>query len=187
MPTFIIFKQGTLVDKIQGADGKKLQAAVKKLAAEAEGGSSGFGGASGSGSNWRTGDLPRGYNNVTDQVDVKGLELLNADSGFGSVRVLVDDSKPSGLKKGKAVAEKKDWVESDTDEQLMLFMPFQSTLKVHTLQVHPGLHIATYVANYYTDYFPPSYSRRRRRSSHATKDNPDLHQSRAHPGFRRGR
>jgi hypothetical protein len=26
-------------------------------------------------------------------------------------------------------------VESDTDEQLMLFMPFQSTLKIHTLQI----------------------------------------------------
>ena len=168
MPTFIIFKQGALLDKIQGADGKKLQAAVKKLAAEAEGGSSGFGGASGSGSNWRTGDLPRGYNNVTDQVDVKGLELLNADSGFGSVRVLVDDSKPSGLQKGKAVADKKDWVESDTDEQLMLFMPFQSTLKVHTLQVHPEMNNAMIRADCYADYFPSSYSRRRRRGSYAT-------------------
>jgi hypothetical protein len=135
MPTFMIFKQGQVVEKIQGADGRKLQAAVKKLAAEAEGGASGFG-ASGSGSSWRVGDLPRGYNDVTDQVDLKGLELLNADSEFGGVRVLVDQSKPTGLQKGKAAAGKeKDWVESDTDEQLMLFMPFQSTLKVHTLQV----------------------------------------------------
>lgn len=29
---------------------------------------------------------------------------------------------------------KKDWVKSDTDEQLMLFIPFQSTLKIHSLQ-----------------------------------------------------
>ena len=29
---------------------------------------------------------------------------------------------------------KSDWVKSDTDEQLMLFIPFQSTLKVHSLQ-----------------------------------------------------
>jgi len=137
MPTFMIFKQGQVDTKIQGADPRKLQDAVKKLAAEAEGGSSAFG-ASGSGSNWRTGDLPRGYSDVTDQVDLKGLELLNADSEFGGVRVLVDPSKPTGLQKGKAAAGKeKDWVESDTDEQLMLFMPFQSTLKVHTVQVKP--------------------------------------------------
>jgi len=133
----MIFKQGQVDTKIQGADPRKLQDAVKKLAAEAEGGSSAFG-ASGSGSNWRTGDLPRGYSDVTDQVDLKGLELLNADSEFGGVRVLVDPSKPTGLQKGKAAAGKeKDWVESDTDEQLMLFMPFQSTLKVHTVQVKP--------------------------------------------------
>lgn len=138
MPTFMIFKSGKVEEKIQGADPRKLQAVIKKLAAEAEGGasSSGFG-ASGSGSGWRKGDLPRGYNDVTGEVDVKGLELLNADSEFGSVRVLIDGAKPTGLSGGKAAESKgKDWVESDTDEQLMLFMPFQSTLKVHTLQVH---------------------------------------------------
>lgn len=138
MPTFMIFKAGKQVEKVTGADPRKLQDVVKKLAAEAEGssGSSGFGGASGSGSGWRKGDLPKGYSDVTDQVELKGLELLNADSQFGTVRVLVDGSKPTGLQKGKAAANKeKDWVESDTDEQLMLFMPFQAMLKVHTLQV----------------------------------------------------
>jgi hypothetical protein len=80
--------------------------------------------------------LPKGYSNVGDQVDVKGLELLNADSDFGGVRVLFDGSKPSALENGKAAEGKaKDWVESDTDEQLMLFVPFQSTLKVRMLQV----------------------------------------------------
>ena len=138
MPTFMIFKSGQVVEKVKGADPRKLQDVVKKLAAEAEGGpsSSGFGGATGSGSSWRVGDLPGGYNDVTDQVDIKGLELLNADSDFGTVRTLVDSGKPTGLQKGKASGTaSKDWVESDTDEQLMLFMPFQCTLKVHTLQV----------------------------------------------------
>jgi hypothetical protein len=143
MPTFIIYKQGQVVERVQGADPRKLQAVVKKLAAEAEGGSSssGFGGSSGSGSGWRIGELPKGYNDVTDQVDLKGLELLNSDSEFGGVRVLVDSGKPTGLQGGKAKTEQgKDWVESDTDEQLMMFMPFQSTLKVHTLQVYHVLH-----------------------------------------------
>lgn len=136
MPTFMIFKQGNVVEKVQGADPRKLQTVVQKLASEAEGGSSGFGGGSSSGSSWRIGDLPKGYHDVTDQLDVKGLELLNADGEFGNVRVLFDGSKPSGLLKGKAAAGKtKDWVETDTDEQLMMFLPFQSILKVHTLQV----------------------------------------------------
>jgi hypothetical protein len=141
LPTFVIFKQGQVVEKVQGADPRKLQAVVKKLAAEAEGGSSasGFGGSSGG--DWRQGELPKGYHDVTDQLDGKGLELLNADSEFGSVRVLFDGSKPTGLQKGKVVEGKdKDWVESDTDEQLMLFVPFQATLKVHTLLVSYILH-----------------------------------------------
>lgn len=94
---------------------------------------------------WIGAALPRGYTDVTDQADVKGLDLLNADSDFGGVRTLFDTSKPSaatvgaggGKGKGKAVEGdgKKDWVESDTDEQLMLYIPFQSTLKVHTIHL----------------------------------------------------
>jgi len=131
----MIFKLGKVVEKIQGADPRKLQGVVQKLAAEAEsGGSSGFGGSSSS--TWRVGDLPKGYGDVSDQVEIKGLELLNADSSFGTVRTLFDTSKPTGLLKGKAAEGRdKDWVESDTDEQLMVFLPFQSTLKVHTIQV----------------------------------------------------
>jgi hypothetical protein len=129
----MVFENGKQSDKIQGADPRKLQAVVKKLVAAADGPSGSA--SSSSGGNWRTGDLPKGYSDVSDQVDVKGLELLNADSEFGSVRTLFEGSKPTGLQKGKAEAKVKDWVESDTDEQLMLFMPFQSTLKVHTLQV----------------------------------------------------
>lgn len=136
MPTFIIFRKGKQVEKVQGADPNRLQDIVKKLAAEADksdDSSSGF--ASGSG-DWRTGALPKGYSDVTDQVDIKGLELLNADSEFGGVRTLVDTNKPSALSKGKGADSKaKDWVVSDTDEQLMLFVPFQSTLKVHTVQI----------------------------------------------------
>lgn len=138
MPTFMIFKLGKVVEKIQGADPRKLQGVVRKLAAEAEGGASGFGGSS-STSDWREGDLPKGYGDVSDQVDLKGLELLNADSSFGSVRTLFDGAKPTGLMRGKAAEGKeKDWVETDTDEQLMVFIPFQATLKVHSISVCVG-------------------------------------------------
>ncbi|RQM07290.1 hypothetical protein DH86_00000989 [Scytalidium sp. 3C] len=131
----MIFKQGQAVETIQGADRAKLESAVRKLVAEFSGSSSGFGEASGSG-NWRGGELPKGYRDVTDQVDIKGTELLNADGDFGTVRVLFNEGKPSALAKGKgAESTEKDWVESDTDEQLMLFVPFQSTLKAHTIQI----------------------------------------------------
>ncbi|KAL8997855.1 MAG: hypothetical protein Q9169_002937 [Polycauliona sp. 2 TL-2023] len=142
LPTFIIFKDQQVVSTVQGADPRKLSDLVKKIAAEADSeGSGGFGEASDSDTGWLGTELPKGYENVTDQVDVRGLDLLNADSNLGSARTLFDTSKPSKLpgSKGKETApsgeETKDWAESDTDEQLMLFIPFQSTLKVHSLHI----------------------------------------------------
>lgn len=142
LPTFIVFKNQQIVESIKGADPRKLQTVVKKLSAEADSdGANGFGESSGSGPTWLAATLPKGYQDVTDQIDVRGLDLLNADSECGTARTLFEGSKPSSLAdgkgKGKAGGEEgsKDWVESDTDEQLMLFAPFMSTLKVHTLQI----------------------------------------------------
>lgn len=135
----MIFKNGQTVSTIKGADPRQLSDAVKKLAAEADSdGSGGFGETSGSSSTWTGASFPRGYGDITDEVDVKGLDLLNASSDFGGARTLFDASKPSALDgKGKSSPEgaKKDWVESDTDEQLMLYVPFRATLKVHTLHI----------------------------------------------------
>ena len=139
----MIFKNGREVSKIRGANAQELSKAVKKLAAEADsdGTSGGFGEASSSGATWRGADLPRGYNDVTEQVDIRGLDLLNSDSELGGVQALFDADMPSsvGSGKGKGKASgpeaKADWVESDVDEQLMLYIPFKSTLKVHTVQL----------------------------------------------------
>ncbi|KAF2176713.1 DUF1000-domain-containing protein [Zopfia rhizophila CBS 207.26] len=144
MPTFMIFKNGRELSKINGAKPQELSEAIKRLAAEAESGgaSGGFGEASSSaGGAWRGARLPRGYSDVTDQVDVRGLDLLNSDSDFGGVRALFETTMPTTLAIGKGKGtgssseSKKDWVESDVDEQLMLYLPFISTLKVHTIQL----------------------------------------------------
>ncbi|KAF6828658.1 thioredoxin [Colletotrichum musicola] len=135
LPTFMVFREGKTLDKVQGADPRKLQEVVKKLVKEVEGGAasgSGEGSGSSSGGSWRGAALPRGYSDITDQVESRGCELLNADEDFGPVRVLFDSSKPSALAKKEGA---KDWVESGADDQLLLFMPFQSMLKLHTLQL----------------------------------------------------
>lgn len=138
----MVFKDRQVISTVKGADPRKLSEVVKKLVAEADSdGSGGFGEASSSSSGWTGASLPKSYEDVTDQVDVRGLDLLNSDSNLGDARTLFSGSKPSALASGKAKADshgsarQKDWVESDTDEQLMLFIPFQSTLKVHTLQI----------------------------------------------------
>lgn len=143
MPTFIVFQQGRPISTVRGADPKALSDAVRKLAEEAkknDDSGSGSGEASGDlsgGNGWIGAAAPKGYSDITDQHDPKGLELLNRDSGFGTAKTLFDPSKPSALSDNGKRKEgaPADWVESDTDEQLMLFVPFQSTLKVHSLQV----------------------------------------------------
>lgn len=150
MPTFVIFKNGNVTSKILGADSRKLSEAVQELAEEAESNGSstsgGFGGARSTSNEelWLGADLPKGYNDVTSKVEIKGVDLLNVDSKLGSARVLFDRSRPSAIaklesSKGKEKASEGsktfDWVESDTDQQIMLFMPFTSSLKVHSLQL----------------------------------------------------
>lgn len=136
LPTFIIFRDGRQVEKVEGADRAKLSSTLLKLSKEMEdvlknGKARGSGGSGGSG--WRGAELPRGYVDVTDQLEIKMTDAANYDdTEAGNVRVLFDTSKPSALSNVKG---DKDWMESDTDEQLMLFLPFQSVLKLHTLQV----------------------------------------------------
>lgn len=140
----MMFRDGNKIDEVKGADPHKLRAIVEKLSSEIKSVSSGGGsgsGAAGSSSSaggnsalgWRGVGLPRGYTDVTDQVEVQKTELLNYDEDFGNVRTLLNSSKPSALSGGKAT--EKDWVVSDTDEQLLLFTPFMSMVKLHTLQV----------------------------------------------------
>ncbi|MCJ1471814.1 hypothetical protein MMC13_000455 [Lambiella insularis] len=142
MPTFLIFKNKQIVETIRGADPRKLSDVVKKLAAEADSDGSAASGGFGESSvaTWLGASLPKGYSDVTDQVDVRGLDLLNADSRLGNARTLFEGSRPSSLNAGKGKTKSndkdiKDWVETDTDEQLMLYIPFQSTLKIHTLHI----------------------------------------------------
>jgi hypothetical protein len=87
---------------------------------------------------WHGAPLPRGYVDITDAVETRGCDLLNAGKGSGA-SVLFDRSKPSALaKSGDAAASSsaaKDYVESSADDQLLLFLPFQSNVKLHTIQL----------------------------------------------------
>lgn len=145
MPTFLVFRNSELVHSVRGADPKNLTGAVKKIAAEvgntagnttgATSSSSG-GGEESSDGTWLGANTPKGYQDITSHIEVKGTELLNCDDGVGPGKALFETSKPSALNgKDKAESTTPDWVESDTDEQLMIFIPFQSILKVHSLHV----------------------------------------------------
>lgn len=86
----------------------------------------GGGSSSGESSNseWLPKPLPKNTYNITDAIETPRLEMLNSTD---NVKVLFGRSKPEG-KEG-------DYVVSDTDEQLMIFIPFQSAVKLHSLQL----------------------------------------------------
>ncbi|KAH7181378.1 PITH domain-containing protein [Fusarium sp. MPI-SDFR-AT-0072] len=137
LPTFIVFADGKQVDQVQGADPQKLRDTLMKIPALATSlnektARENAGSASG-GPSWKGMEAPRGYNDITDQIELRDLEVLNADEGAGTVRVLFDGSKPSGLGNGKGTS--KDYVQSGADDQLLLYIPFQSIVKLHTLQL----------------------------------------------------
>ncbi|EGR51266.1 uncharacterized protein TRIREDRAFT_75568 [Trichoderma reesei QM6a] len=136
LPTFLLFRNGKVIQKVQGANPTELKAVIEKLASELESLAEGSGSGSGSGSGpaWKGAEIPRGYSDVTSEIEIRGCELLNADDDAGPVRVLFESSKPSALTQG-ATSTAKDWVQSGADDQLLLFIPFQSTIKLHTLQI----------------------------------------------------
>ncbi|KAG5930825.1 hypothetical protein E4U53_002108 [Claviceps sorghi] len=133
LPTFILFQDGKVLQKVKGADPDQLRRIIQKLVTEVD--SLGEGSSSGAGSagNWFGAEIPRGYSDITDQIEGRNCELLNAEEGVGSVAVLFESGKPAALTGGKSSA--KDFVQSGADDQLLLFVPFQGSVKLHTLQI----------------------------------------------------
>ena len=90
---------------------------------------------------WRGVDVPRLYIDITDEAEINGLDILNYDNRFGVAETLFGRSGPSALgqkkeKNGEESTETNiDWVQSDVDKQLMIFIPFQSAIGIHSIQI----------------------------------------------------
>ncbi|KAF8247590.1 DUF1000-domain-containing protein [Wilcoxina mikolae CBS 423.85] len=132
-PTFLAFKNGTVVQRMSGVSEliSKLPDLSKTIESSADGGSSS------SDSYWLGAPITaKNYSNITSNIEIPGLDIMNANTAVGGARILFEGTKPSGLSnKGKGKGEANDWVESDTDEQLMLFVPFQAPVKLHSVQI----------------------------------------------------
>ncbi|KAK1749315.1 PITH domain-containing protein [Echria macrotheca] len=133
-PVVLYFKAGKIEENTTTP--VRLEAIYQKILDNAAAGPSKGSTSDASGSDtWRGAGLPRGYSDITSQIELQRCELLNVDSDGGGVRILFDKSKPSALSGAKAASGARDWVESDTDEQLLLFLPFQAMLRLHTIQI----------------------------------------------------
>lgn len=100
-------------------------------------GSGSFDRSFGSPAEWYGAQPPANYENLTSVVEAKNIQVLNNDPNFDAGRELVNMKAPSSLgDKGNRSSDKtKDWVESDTDAQLMIFIPFVSLPKLESLQI----------------------------------------------------
>lgn len=133
MPTFLIFKDKIEVTRIRGANVPALSDAVQKLVQEAKNNpASASAEASGSGSSsdaWFGAPIAKNYVDISEEIEKDKLDIMNASSDAGTVRSIFEKSQPGKNASGK------DWVESDTDEQLMIYVPFRSTLKLHSIHI----------------------------------------------------
>lgn len=107
MPTFMFFKQGQKIDEMKGADPHGLETKIKQHIVDVK--------PSGSSSK----EYVKGMTSLNDKLEMKQLEILNATDS-SSLRNLFDKSSSSV-------------VQSDSDEQLMIYMPFQEQIKIHSI------------------------------------------------------
>lgn len=142
-PTFIIFKYQKQVNRYSGLNLHELSGAIQRLTAESKNASEGSvrfdKNVSNGSAGWTGAAPPRGYGNVTGSVDARGLDLLNANSDLGGAMTLFGNSQPSALNISNVATPhaeaNRDWIESDVDDQLMLYVPFTANLKIHTIHI----------------------------------------------------
>ncbi|KAM5443453.1 Thioredoxin-like protein 1 [Microsporum ferrugineum] len=139
MPTFVIYKNGEVLREVKGAEKEALTNAVMVgvRAASGEAGESSDA-AGDDDQTWLGAPVPRLYQDITDEVDVKGIDMLNRDDEAGPGKCLFDNHIPRTIAAAKGKEKEAilpDWVQSDTDEQLIVFIPFQSSTKVHSLHI----------------------------------------------------
>lgn len=107
MPTFIFYRNKVKVDMMRGADSAALEEKIKKWYSEDEG---------------EEGDSPvKGHMDLSSLINKSASECLNES----------DDHKLE-----HCLSNKKGYLESDCDEQLIINVGFNQAVKLHSLKLH---------------------------------------------------
>eukprot|EP01087_Luapelamoeba_hula_P011828 TRINITY_DN3267_c0_g1_i1.p1 TRINITY_DN3267_c0_g1~~TRINITY_DN3267_c0_g1_i1.p1 ORF type:complete len:308 (-),score=56.13 TRINITY_DN3267_c0_g1_i1:34-927(-) len=107
LPTFMLYREGTRTETVIGANPTKLEQALRKLNQVA----------ASSGAD-DTVTFPSGHIDLIDFVDVSHVTCLNQSSDHPVQNAFSRDSK---------------YLESDCDEQLLIYVPFKQPIKLHSL------------------------------------------------------
>ncbi|KAJ3360383.1 Thioredoxin-like protein 1 [Allomyces javanicus] len=108
MPTFQVYRAGKKLGEMRGANPQQLEMLVRQHAE----------GANARAAAPSTPYIPPGHKDITDLVDQSQVDCLN-QKGDHSIK---------GLLKGTST------LESDVDEQLMINVAFQQTVKLHSIK-----------------------------------------------------
>ncbi|KAI8376184.1 PITH domain-containing protein [Radiomyces spectabilis] len=115
MPTFQFYLRGNKIDEMKGANPPQLEQLVKKHSGSTESSSSG----SGSGSNTTFAAAP-GHSDLTEYITPNQMDALNQQEEHGVRNIFKADES---------------YLESDVDEQLIISIPFNQPVKLHSLKI----------------------------------------------------
>eukprot|EP01135_Chromosphaera_perkinsii_P009807 Nk52_evm1s1906 gene=Nk52_evmTU1s1906 len=104
LPTFIFYKNQVKVGEVSGANKEGIEEIIRKF-------KGGDGDAEGAG-------LVPGHMNLSELVDKRQLNCLNESCDHTAVSILNEDQQ---------------FLESDCDEQLLISIPFNQPVKIHSL------------------------------------------------------
>ncbi|KAG0255166.1 Thioredoxin-like protein 1 [Actinomortierella ambigua] len=122
MPTFHFFKNSNKIAEMRGANPSQLQSLVKQHQGPAEDNdASGSGSGSGS-NNGSTPPLVAGHSDLAEQITLSQVSCLNEQH---------ENNVRNALKKDES------FLESDVDEQLLITVPFNQAVKLHSLKIVP--------------------------------------------------
>ncbi|TPX63298.1 hypothetical protein SpCBS45565_g06742 [Spizellomyces sp. 'palustris'] len=109
MPTFQFFKAGSKIGELKGANKQGLEQLIKQFQGPADESNN----AAGLG----------GHSDLTEFVTVNQLECLNQSHNHNVRNIFKKDDS---------------FLESDVDEQLIISVPFNQAVKLHSIKIVPG-------------------------------------------------
>ncbi|KAG4303077.1 hypothetical protein PCK1_000743 [Pneumocystis canis] len=110
MPTFVVFVNGVEAERISGANRQQLEWIVEKYTKSAA-----------LSNNKESNDL-KGFYHLNNLVNIRQVQFLKLDC------LNTDKKYPFDC-----IFEKDGYLQSDVDEQLLLYIPFKSTVRIHSL------------------------------------------------------
>ncbi|KAF8932041.1 PITH domain-containing protein [Dissophora ornata] len=113
MPTFQLFKANKKIAEMKGANAAQLESLIKQHQGPVEDGDAG-----GSGS----GTLVAGHSDISDQITLSQVDCLNQQTANHIRNALKADDT---------------FLESDVDEQLIISVPFNQAIKLHSIKLVP--------------------------------------------------